>query len=103
MPGLHRKMVTQEERATLSEGEGEGVAREAGRSERSGRGDWHAGCARWVSRATETAFASNGDSIREPDDGLMSPEELRPEPGEGVCSLSPRLVKYFAVQQWARM
>jgi hypothetical protein len=26
MPGPHRKMVTQEESATLSEGEGEGVA-----------------------------------------------------------------------------
>ena len=30
MPGPHRKMVTQEESATVSEGEGEGVAREAG-------------------------------------------------------------------------
>ena len=28
MPGPHRKMVTQEESATVSEGEGEGVARE---------------------------------------------------------------------------
>jgi hypothetical protein len=27
MPGPHRKMVTQEESATLSEGEGEGVAK----------------------------------------------------------------------------
>ena len=39
MPGPHRKMVTQEESATVSEGEGEGVAREAGRAERGGRGD----------------------------------------------------------------
>ena len=29
MPGPHRKMVTQEESATVSEGEGEGVARES--------------------------------------------------------------------------
>ena len=36
MPGPHRKMVTQEESATVIEGEGEGVAREAGRAE--GRG-----------------------------------------------------------------
>ena len=39
MPGPHRKMVTQEESATVSEGEGEGVAREAGRAERGGRVD----------------------------------------------------------------
>jgi hypothetical protein len=39
MPGPHRKMVTQEESATVSKGEGEGVAREAGRAERGGRGD----------------------------------------------------------------
>ena len=35
MPGPHRKMVTQEESATVSEGEGEGVAREAGRANTS--------------------------------------------------------------------
>ena len=39
MPGPHRKMVTQEESATVSEGEGEGVARESGRSETGGRVD----------------------------------------------------------------
>ena len=39
MPGPHRKMVTQKEIATLSEGEGEGVARESGRAERGGRVD----------------------------------------------------------------
>ena len=39
MPGPHRKMVTQEESATVSEGEGEGVAREAGRAEKGGRVD----------------------------------------------------------------
>jgi hypothetical protein len=32
-------MVTQEEGATVSEGEGEGVVREAGRSQRAGRRD----------------------------------------------------------------
>ena len=32
----HRKLVTQEESATVSEGEGEGVASEAGRAERGG-------------------------------------------------------------------
>ena len=39
MPGPHRKMVTQEESATVSEGEGEGVARESGRAETGGRVD----------------------------------------------------------------
>ena len=39
MPGPHRKMVTQEESATVSEGEGEGVARETGRAEKGERGD----------------------------------------------------------------
>ena len=40
MPGPHRKMMTQEgERYCERGGEGEGVAREAGRAERGGRGD----------------------------------------------------------------
>lgn len=39
MPGPHRKMVTQEESATVIEGEGEGVAREAGRAETGRRVD----------------------------------------------------------------
>ena len=39
MPGPHRKMVTQEENATVSEGEGEGVARDTGRAEKGGRED----------------------------------------------------------------
>jgi hypothetical protein len=39
MSGPHRKMVTQEESAAVSEGEGEGVAREAGRAQKGGRGD----------------------------------------------------------------
>ena len=39
MPGPHRKMVTQEESATVSEGEGEGVARESGPAETGGRVD----------------------------------------------------------------
>jgi hypothetical protein len=38
MPGSHRKMVTQEESATVSEEEGEGV-REKRVAERGGRGD----------------------------------------------------------------
>ena len=33
-------MVTQEESATVSEGEGEGVAREAGRAERDWDREW---------------------------------------------------------------
>ena len=37
MPGPHRKMVTQEENATVSEGEGEGVAKDTGRAEKDGR------------------------------------------------------------------
>ena len=37
--GVSSCQVTQEESATVSEGEGEGAAREAGRVQRAGRGD----------------------------------------------------------------
>ena len=50
-PGPHRKMVTQEESATVSEGEGAEVARGAGQSQRAG----HVG-ERW--REGENIFVS---------------------------------------------
>ena len=80
MPGLHGKMVTHEESAAVSEGEGEGVAREAGRSQRTWPTETGAIGVRKV------GAASNCDRIRQPNDGPMLPEELRPAPGEGVSS-----------------
>ena len=77
MPGPHRKMVTQEESSTLSEGEGDGVARESGRAERVGAETGACG-------VHKVGAPSNSDSIHEPDGGPMLPEELRPVPGEGV-------------------
>ena len=41
--------------------------------------------------------ASNDDSIREPNGGLMLPEELRPAPSEGVCS---GLIIFKAGKAW---
>ena len=58
MPGPHRKMVTQEESATVSEGEGEGVAREEGRAE--GVGAETGACG-----VREVGSASHGEPLRQ--------------------------------------
>ena len=80
MPGPHRKMVTQEESATVIEGRG---------CERSGsiRERWAR--RRGACRVRQVVAASDGDRIREPNGGPMLPEELRPAPCECVY---PRLI-----------
>ena len=70
MPGPHRKIVTQEESATVSEGGGGGQEKQV---ERRGLGT-EAGAI----GVREVGAASNGDSIRQPNGGPMLPEELRP-------------------------
>ena len=79
MPGPHRKMVTQEESATGSKGQGRGL-REKQVESRGLVAETGASGVRKV------GAPSNGDSIREPNGGPMLPEELRPVPGEGVYS-----------------
>ena len=67
-------MVTQEESATVSEGEGRGLREK--RVERRGVGAETGACE--VREVREVGAASNGDSIREPNGGPTLPEELRP-------------------------
>ena len=71
-------MVTQEESATVSEGERRGLReklKRRGLSTETGAGG-----------VRKVGSASNDDSIREPNGGPMLPEDVRPAPGEGVCS-----------------
>jgi hypothetical protein len=71
-------MVTQEESATVSEGEGRVREKRVNR-----RG---LGTETEASGMHEVGAVSNGDSIRQPNGGPMLPEELRPAQGEGVYS-----------------